>query len=51
MVILESLGMMNATEELAELYGSLTDHESREVVLHSMAIADDTDGLIKILEV
>jgi HEAT repeat protein len=45
------LGIMDATEELGGLYASLTDHGARLAVLESMAITDDSRGLIKILEV
>jgi HEAT repeat protein len=48
---IQILGVMDATDELAELYDSLSDKESRALVLQSMAIADDTDGIIKILQV
>ena len=48
---IQVLGVMEATKELGELYGSLTDQESRMIVLQSMAIAGDTDGLINIMEV
>ena len=44
------LGVMDATDELAELYGSVSDQGVRMAILESMSIADDSSGLIKILE-
>jgi tetratricopeptide (TPR) repeat protein len=45
------LGIMEATEELGELYGNVSDRESRMAILEAMAISEDTDGLFKILQV
>jgi HEAT repeat protein len=45
------LGIMDATGELGELYGSMTDRDSRIAILEAMSISDDTDGLFRILEV
>ena len=47
---IETLGIMEATQELASLYTSLDETELRMTVLQSMAIGDDTDGLMKILQ-
>jgi tetratricopeptide (TPR) repeat protein len=44
------LGVMEATDEIAELYASIDEPELRKAVLDSMMIADDTDGLIAVLE-
>ena len=44
------LGIMEATEELGGLYGSMTNRESRVAILEAMAIAEDTNGLMKVLE-
>ena len=44
------LGVMEATEELAELYVSIANKDLRMAVLQSMMIAEDTDGLMKILQ-
>lgn len=48
---IEVLGVMDATDELADLYSSLTDQQSKIAVLESMGISDDSGGLIKILGV
>ena len=47
---IQLLGVMEATEELAELYASIDETELRKVVLESMMIADDTDGRMKVLQ-
>ena len=44
------LGIMEATEELGELYANMTNRESRVAILEAMAIAEDTNGLMKVLE-
>lgn len=44
------LGVMEATEELGELYTSIGEVELRKLVLESMMIAEDTGGLQKVLE-
>jgi len=48
--IIQALGVMDATEQIAALYTSLDGFELRKTVLEAMMIADDTDGLIKVLE-
>jgi HEAT repeat protein len=48
---IQVLGIMDATEELGELYGTMTDRDSRVAILEAMSIADDTEGLLKILQV
>jgi len=47
--IIYALGAMEATDELDDLYASLTNMESRVAVLEALAIADDSEGLINIL--
>lgn len=47
---IQVLGIMEATEELGELYSSMTARESRVAILEAMAIAEDTNGLMKVLE-
>jgi len=47
---IQVLGIMDATEELGNLYGSLDSRESRKAVLEAMSIADDTDGLFRVLQ-
>ena len=44
------LGVMEATDEIAELYGTIDEVELRKAVLDSMMIADDTEGLIEVLK-
>jgi hypothetical protein len=44
------LGVMEATEEMGELYASIGEIELRKLVLESMMIADDIDGLQKVLQ-
>ena len=44
------LGVMEATEAMAELYASIDQKELRKQVLESMMIADDIDGLQKVLQ-
>jgi len=48
---IQVLGIMEATEELGELYASMTDRDSRLAILQAMSISDDSDGLYKILQV
>jgi tetratricopeptide (TPR) repeat protein len=48
---IQVLGIMEATEELGELYGSMTDRDSRMAILEALSISEDTDGLFKILQV
>jgi len=48
---IQVLGIMNANEELGELYSSMTDRDSRMAILQAMSISDDSDGLYKILQV
>jgi HEAT repeat protein len=47
---IHALGIMDATDELGELYSSMTSLEARTAILHALAIADDTDGLFRILQ-
>jgi HEAT repeat protein len=47
---IEVLGIMEATQELADLYASIDETELRKTVLKSMMIADDTKGLMKVLQ-
>ena len=47
---IQVLGIMEATEQLGELYASMTDRDSRMAILQAMAISDDSDGLYKILQ-
>lgn len=47
---IQALGIMEATDALADLYGNLPGLESRKDVIEAMAIADDTEGLFKILQ-
>jgi hypothetical protein len=47
---IQSLGIMEATEELGELYANMTSRESRVAILEAMAIAEDTDGLMNVLD-
>ena len=44
------LGVMEATEEMGELYASIDEIELRKVVLEAMMVADDIDGLQKVLQ-
>jgi len=44
------LGIMDATEELGELYANMTSLESRTAILHALSIADDTEGVFRILQ-
>ena len=44
------LGVMEATEEMGALYASIEQMELRKVILESMMIADDIDGLQKVLQ-
>ena len=44
------LGVMEANEQMAELYTSIGEVELRKVVLESMMIADDIDGLRQVLK-
>jgi len=48
---IQVLGIMDANEELGELYSSMTDRDSRLAILEAMSISDDSDGLYKILQV
>ena len=45
------LGVMEATEEMGALYANIDQMELRKVILESMMIADDIDGLQKVLAV
>jgi hypothetical protein len=44
------LGVMEATDAMAELYSSIGEKELRKSVLESMMIADDIQGLQKVLQ-
>ena len=44
------LGVMDATEELGDLYSSMEDRGVRMAILEAMSISDDSDGLVAILE-
>ena len=43
------LGVMEATEEMGALYANIDQMELRKVILESMMVADDIDGLQKVL--
>ena len=45
------LGIMGATDELAELYSTSQDRNVRMAILEALSISDDSDNLIQILEV
>jgi HEAT repeat protein len=47
---IQVLGVMDATTDLVGLYGDLDDRESRIAVLEAMAIADNNEALLKILQ-
>jgi len=47
---IQVLGIMEATEELGELYANMTSRESRVAILQAMSIAEDTDGLMRVLQ-
>jgi len=44
------LGVMEATEAMAELYANIGEKELRKQVLESMMVADDIEGLQKVLQ-
>ncbi|MDH4019445.1 MAG: HEAT repeat domain-containing protein [Xanthomonadales bacterium] len=44
------LGIMEATEEMGALYANIKQLELRKLILESMMIADDIDGLQKVLQ-
>ena len=44
------LGVMEATEEMGALYANLKQMELRKLILESMMIADDINGLQKVLQ-
>ena len=44
------LGIMDGTAELEELYSSLTDQGARRTVLEAMSIAEDSEGLVRVLQ-
>jgi tetratricopeptide (TPR) repeat protein len=44
------LGVMEATEEMGTLYSSTDKMELRKAIIESMMIADDIDGLMKVLK-
>ncbi len=47
---IHTLGVMEATKEMGVLYSNIEKMELRKAVLQSMMIADDIDGLIKVLQ-
>lgn len=47
---IQILGVMDATEELGDLYNSMTDKNVRMAVLEALSITDDSGALVKILE-
>jgi HEAT repeat protein len=47
---IQVLGIMDATEELGELYTNMTDRDSRMAILEAMSISDDSEGLFNILQ-
>jgi HEAT repeat protein len=47
---IQVLGIMEATEELGDLYANMTSRESRMAILQAMSIAEDTDGLMKVMQ-
>ena len=44
------LGINEATSELGELYASIQEPKLRKMVLEALMIADDTEGLIKVVQ-
>ena len=46
---IEVLGVTGATNELADMYSSISEPELREAILESMVMASDSDGLIRVL--
>lgn len=44
------LGIMEDTDELAELYADIEQPALRKMVLEALMIADDTDGLIQVVQ-
>ena len=47
---IQVLGIMEATDELAELYSSIDDPALRKQVLESFVVADDSEALLKVLK-
>jgi len=47
---IQVLGIMEATDELAELYISIDEPVLRKIVLESFVITDDSSGLMKVLQ-
>ena len=47
---IQILGIMDATEELGELYSTVTDRNVRMAILEALSIAEDSDALVNILE-
>lgn len=47
---IQVLGIMEATDQLGQLYAGTQSHESRVAILEALSIADDTEGLIRILQ-
>jgi HEAT repeat protein len=44
------LGIMEATDELGELYQTFSDRNVRVAVLEALSMAEDSEGLVRILE-
>lgn len=47
---IQTLGVLDGSEELEALYSSLSDSDARRTVLEAMAIADDSAGLVRVLQ-
>jgi HEAT repeat protein len=47
---IQVLGIVEATDELAELYASIGEPALRRAVLEALMIADDTEGLLEVLQ-
>ena len=47
---IQMLGVMEATGQIAELYGVIDEVELRKAVLESMMVADDAEGLMDVLK-
>lgn len=46
----EALGIMGATDQLAELYSGASNLETRSDIIEALAIAEDTEGLFNIMQ-
>jgi HEAT repeat protein len=47
---IQTLGVLDGSEELEALYSSLTDKDTRKTVLEALVIADDPEALIRVLQ-